>query len=708
VLFIGSPYPAGSAIGMLFAPPYQAAFQESFGELRKGTTLMLDYHPMKRLSGTRRDYDRMVTTICRECAVGCGLCAYVSEGRIADVQGDETNPVSKGRLCAHGTAFVRDLYSQARIASPANRKSLQAEYEQLEGWEEALDLLADRLKKIRDQHGPNSLLIDCDPAAGLDFNYGAMRFAALWGTPYVFSPFDEPGDSHPDGVPNAPDGPAYNWIYSRCLFIIGADPASTHPVAFRWILEAQKNGTKILVADTRFTKTMSKADSALRIRPDTANFLGIALMKALLDEELCDLETISERFIAAESWQDSFERISMEAEAETIGVPSLRLKEAANLLSKQGPVQLITGKRLSHLPDYGIWRTMATAMGWTGKKGGGWYPLDSGRPPVSRSANVQSGASEGLTEGIQSDSPTSIDEYSKCVEVGLIDPPRAVICSGNVLDKLPLQLTQVGEDTPFTVYFGLLANEAAKLAHMVFPAQAWPERDGLFFSDDRAIQWGQRIVEPPAEARSGLDFWIGLASRFGWEDSFPWTSNDGTADHEAFYDWLLNENPATRGCTAEIIRNSCERGEFVYWPFEREGALRAAPVPLVGTSANMIPTPARAAEQPSDEPDELYPLHLEVSDAVFRKAISAENGALKNGHVVQINPDTARALGVQTGDDVVVHEPARVTEVRAWVTRMVPRWLVYLQAGSHEKRVLVRKKGQSSQEALSILRKLLS
>lgn len=640
--------------------------------------------------------------------MGCGLCAYVSEGRIADIQGDETNPVSKGRLCVHGTAFVRDLYGQERIASPANRKSLQAEYEKLEGWEEALDLLADRLKKIRDQHGPNSLFIDCAPTAGLDFHYGAMRFASLWGTPYVFSPFDEPEGSHPDGVPNAPDGPAHDWIHSRCLFIIGADPASTHPVAFRWILEAQKNGAKILVADTRFTKTMSKADSALRIRPDTANFLGIVLMKALLDEEQCDLETITERFIAAESWQDPYERISMEAEAETIGVPLMKLKEAANLLSKQGSVQLITGKRLSHLPDYGIWRTMGTAMGWTGKKGGGWYPLDSGRPPVSRSANVQAGAAEGLSEGIQADSHTSIDEYVSGVEAGRIDPPKAVICSANVLGNLPVPLTQGSGDIPFTVYFGLLANEAAKLAHMVFPAQAWAERDGLFFSNDRAIQWGRQIAEPPADTRSGLDFWMGLAKRFGWEDSFPWTSGDGTADHEAFCDWLLNENPATKGCTVETLRNSFDEGELVYWPFDAEGSLPAAPVPLVNATAKITPTPASAEEKSSDEPDELYPLHLEASDAVFRTAISADNGALKNGAVIQINPDTARALGIQTGDDVVVHEPARVIEAQAWITRMVPRWLIYLQPGSHEKKVLVRKKGQSSQEALSILRKLLS
>jgi anaerobic selenocysteine-containing dehydrogenase len=75
---------------------------------------------------------------------------------------------------------------------------------------------------------------------------------------------------------------------------------------------------------------------------------------------------------------------------------------------------------------------------------------------------------------------------------------------------------------------------------------------------------------------------------------------------------------------------------------------------------------------------------------------------------VQINPETARALGIGAGDEVVLDEPARCIEARAWVTRMVPRWSVYLQTGSLEEKVLLRKKGQPSQEALSILGKLLS
>jgi sulfite reductase (NADPH) flavoprotein alpha-component len=669
---------------------------------------MVDYHPMRRLGGTRRDHDRMVTTICQECAVGCGMCVYVSEGRIVDIQGDEDHPVNNGRLCSRGTAFVQNVYNQNRIVTLANRKSLSESFEDLEDWEQALDLLADRLKKIRDQHGPKSLFIDCSPAAGLDFYYPAMRFAALWGTPYVFSPIDEPNGTNTTGVPNAPDSGCCDWIYSRCFLIVGADPASTDPIAFRWVLEAQKNGAKVIVADTRFTKTMSKADLALRIRPDTANFFGTALMKSILEDQLCDAEAIRDRFASGEAWVDSFEKVSLDTAAEITGLSLSNVKQAAHLVSKRGPAQIITGKRLAHLPDYGIWRTIAIAMEWAGKRGGGWYPLDSGRPPVAWTAGLDDTDSTAITNRLEPDSNPSINGVLQGVARGEITPPKALICSGNFLGDFSMPSVPGSADSPLTVYFGLRPNETSNISHMLFPGQAWSERDCMSFSNDRAIHWAAKIVDPPEKARTGLDFWMGLARRFGWADRFPWASEDDSPDYEAFCDWVLGQSPATKGCSIAIVRKSYESGEFVVWPFDKKRALRQPSAPLMGEAAKITPTQAGKALESSDAPDELYPLRLECSNARSKSAVLHDIGLISDGPVVQINPETARALGIGAGDEVVLDEPARCIEARAWVTRMVPRWSVYLQTGSLEEKVLLRKKGQPSQEALSILGKLLS
>jgi sulfite reductase (NADPH) flavoprotein alpha-component len=671
-------------------------------------TLMVDYHPMRRLSGTRRDHERVVTTTCQECAVGCGMHAYVSEEQLVDIQGDESNPVNNGRLCPRGTAFVRDVYNPDRITKPANRVSLREDFEELEDWEQALDLLTDRLKKIRDQDGPESLLIDCSPAAGLDFYYPAMRFAALWGTPYVFSPMDDPAAANTTGILNSPDAGCSDWINSRCFLIVAADPASTHPIAFRWVLEAQKQGAKVIVADTRFTKTMSKADLALRINPDTANFLGTALMKAFLEAGSCDPATVGQRLDNAETWLDSFAKLSLEAVADKTGLSLANLNQAARLLSKKGPAQIITGKALAKSSDYGIWRTMAAAMRWTGEIGAGWYPLDSGRPLLAWSAGLEDTNTAAIVERLNSVAYPSINALLESVSRGEVEPPKALICSGAFLADYAVPSAQGSAEGPLTTYFGFIPNETSRLSHMLFPAQAWSERDSMSISNDRTFQWAGKIVNPPEHAKTGLDFWIGLAKRFGWQDHFPWTSEDGSPSYEAFCDWLLKQSPMTKGCTTEIIKQASERGEFVHWPFEEAGSSKQTSTPLAGNPEKITPTPAASVEQATDVADELYPLYLECSAENSKTAILPASGLFNDGPVVQINPETAVALGIETSDDVILDGPVRCIEARAWITRTVPSRSVYLQGGSLGDRVLIRKKGQPSQEALSILGKLLS
>ncbi|MGC8604806.1 MAG: hypothetical protein ACP5VS_14145, partial [Desulfomonilaceae bacterium] len=136
-------------------------------------TTMIDYLPLKRSPGSRTKFDRQISAICQECGVGCGLVAYMRQGRIVDVHGDEQHPVSRGRLCAAGISFPRALYSLERFKKPFFRSSPGKETNELDNLNTALDILAERLKRTRDLHGPEALFIGCDTKAGLGFYYGA-------------------------------------------------------------------------------------------------------------------------------------------------------------------------------------------------------------------------------------------------------------------------------------------------------------------------------------------------------------------------------------------------------------------------------------------------------------------------------------------------------------------------------------------------------
>jgi formate dehydrogenase major subunit len=80
-----------------------------------------------------------------------------------------------------------------------------------------------------------------------------------------------------------------HWIDLKnadVILIMGSNAAENHPISFKWVTEAQKNGATLINVDPRFTRTSSKADiyAPLRSGTDIA-FLG-GMIKYILDNKL--------------------------------------------------------------------------------------------------------------------------------------------------------------------------------------------------------------------------------------------------------------------------------------------------------------------------------------------------------------------------------------------------------------------------------------
>jgi formate dehydrogenase (coenzyme F420) alpha subunit len=664
---------------------------------------MVAYKPLKRLFGTRKEYDGCVRTVCEECTVGCGLMAYVQDERIVDVGGDESHPISRGRLCAKGIAFVQALHHPERITLPGTRNRLQGSFEAFDNWEKGLDLLAERLKRIKDQHNPESLVIGCDPMAGLDFLLGARRFAKLWGTPHVYYPLDDPVVSSEQLPISTPLSPCTDWIKSKCILSVEADIAVTHPVAFQWLLDAQKNGAKIIACDTRFTATLSKADVAVVISPNSGNLLGTYLMKVLIDANLIQQELCEINFSDTESWKAGYLNMPLENAEQTTGVSQDKIVEMSRILGNLSPATLITGKRLAYQENYGVWLTMATAMGWISKKGGGWYPLESGSAPLNPVKDIYG------KDNAVSATPGIIYPYQtrKKDHVAPLDQEfKAMIGSGNCLNDFLSPFKACAKNMDLVVYFGAFPNFTRQSAHMVFPVTLWPERYGVCFNNDRILQWGERIVAPSDACRTGLGFWMRLSQRMGWDEYFPWKKANGLADHEAFYDWMLSKQPETEGITVDLIK---ENPGKIFWPYKN--CLLKDDAPFFSTeSGKMVPAPGKAASE-IQEDIQNYPLYYQSTriPSLFSDPSRWQHWTreLADENAVQIHPDTAKALDIENGDDIFISANGDIIEGCAWLSRMVNPNMVWSTRRLGYNRVLVYKKGQDPQEALDILRKIL-
>jgi formate dehydrogenase major subunit len=90
------------------------------------------------------------TTICPYCAVGCGILAYVKDGKIINTEGDPEHPINRGTLCSKGASLYQLANNPKRLTKPRYRAAGAREWKEVE-WDWALDEIAKRVKDTRDK-----------------------------------------------------------------------------------------------------------------------------------------------------------------------------------------------------------------------------------------------------------------------------------------------------------------------------------------------------------------------------------------------------------------------------------------------------------------------------------------------------------------------------------------------------------------------------
>jgi formate dehydrogenase major subunit len=94
--------------------------------------------------------DKIGTSICPFCAVGCAQLVYAKDGRPIHIEGDPRSPVNQGTLCPKGGATLGLLTSPLRINQVLHRAPYADRWEVVTlGW--AMDRIAHLLKRTRDE-----------------------------------------------------------------------------------------------------------------------------------------------------------------------------------------------------------------------------------------------------------------------------------------------------------------------------------------------------------------------------------------------------------------------------------------------------------------------------------------------------------------------------------------------------------------------------
>jgi len=99
---------------------------------------------------------KTVLTTCGYCGCGCGLFLEVLDGRLVGTLPCKTDPISQGGLCIKGWKIHEFVYHSDRLTKPLMKKEKGGQFTEVT-WEEALDCVASRLKKVKEESGPDSI-----------------------------------------------------------------------------------------------------------------------------------------------------------------------------------------------------------------------------------------------------------------------------------------------------------------------------------------------------------------------------------------------------------------------------------------------------------------------------------------------------------------------------------------------------------------------
>ena len=237
--------------------------------------------------------------VCNLCEAICGLRVTFTDGEVTGIRGNPEDPLSRGHVCPKGVSLADVHADPDRLRRPVRRVGTgeDARWEEME-WEEALDLVADRLAATSREHGRDAVgvYLGNPNAHSLGSATHGTAFVRSLRTRNRFSA------SSVDQVPHQFLAwqmfghqlllPVPDIDRTDLFLVIGANPMASNgslmtvPDFPHRVRALHERGGRMVVVDPRRTETAKVADEHLFVRPGSDAALLLALVHVLLREDL--------------------------------------------------------------------------------------------------------------------------------------------------------------------------------------------------------------------------------------------------------------------------------------------------------------------------------------------------------------------------------------------------------------------------------------
>ncbi len=462
-----------------------------------------------------------VQTACPlDCPDGCSLSVTVRDGRVVAIDGSDANPVTDGYICAKVRRFHERVYGDARLRFPLARSGPkdQPKFSRLD-WDEALDLIAEKMRAVIAEFGAEAILPFCYGGSNgfmTQDSLDAVLFRRL-GT----SRLARTVCAAPTGAANlALYGKMPSVVYqdypdAQLVVLWGMNPATSGIHAMPYLRDVQKRGGKIVVIDPRTTTLARTADLHLPVRPGTDVVVALSVHRVLFEEGHADQGFLDAHTTGGAELRARAAEWTIERAADVAGVPAERLRAFADLYASSSPALLRCGWGLERNRNGGNAAAAVLALpavgGKFGVRGGGFAMSNSAswdlaRPwlraqePQTRVINMNR-LGRVLTE--PPDPPVKLLFVYNCNPAVTIPDQQRV-------------LRGLAREDLFTVVFDQVFTDTAYFADVVLPATTFLENyDFSKAYGPLSLLLGRPVVDPVGESRSNADVFGALAQRLG-------------------------------------------------------------------------------------------------------------------------------------------------------------------------------------------------
>lgn len=247
----------------------------------------------KSVSRTTRKVRQAIPSSCFQCTTVCGIIGYVEDGRLVKIEGNPHHPNNQGKICAKGQAGVNQVYDAQRILYPLKQTKERGDktgWKRI-SWDEALNEVADRLRKLRQEGRPQEFWV----FPGRDRTNGYLdRFVNAYGTPNKPGRGGTCSNSKKVGFIEVwgYESNVSQVQYARYALNFGCGVMESTgvfvPGAQRAVEAVAEGRCHFVTIDPRLSNTAAKSSEWLPIKPGTDLALALAMHYVIIKENLVD------------------------------------------------------------------------------------------------------------------------------------------------------------------------------------------------------------------------------------------------------------------------------------------------------------------------------------------------------------------------------------------------------------------------------------